>query len=264
VQVLYRVNLKVDDEARLEFITSSSQDPVHRGSFQLRTGAVIGLPASFYYHTVDDVECSSISVGQDSIDWNSAAGKELRHALVLSDKAKAFVIAREISYMKSFGVHVDTGLLTFCLLSAFVTGAVLNRKFLLTLRLKRWARFSVFSFIGTAWMFISIAVHDAIHCWYDNRVDKYAAKLRKAYAEGGVEYYNAVLRRNCALRTLLGSRGKKAYTYFGNVVSVWRNPSVQLTSRRDNLLKYLAEYGQEAEVWPPDVDNKEANTEVSL
>ena len=262
LQVLHRVNLSVDDEGRLDFFMSFRKDPVHLGSLQLRTGARIGLPGTFVCRTVDDVDCSSIWVWQEKVDWSSAAGEELRTALVLSDKAKAFAIAREIFYVKSFGVHLDTVMLCISMLSAYSTGAVLNQRALLSMRMKPWARFFVFSTIAVAWLFLSVAVRDAVHCKYDNSVDRAAAKLRKIYAEGGVEYYNAVLQRNRALRTLLGSRGSKEITFYGNNVSVWRNPSVQLTTRRDNLLKYLAEYEHEETAVEPDVDRKEANAEV--
>jgi len=260
LQVLDRVNLSVDDEARMDFFTSVVKDPVHKGSVQLRTGALIGLPSTFCYQTVDDVECDSILVGQEAVDWNSPAGEELRSALVLSDKAKAFVIAREIYYVKSFTVHLNTLLMSCSFVLSYVSGAMLNNRLLLTLRLKPWARFSVFSTIAVIWLFAYITLRDALHCSYDNKVDREAAKLRKIYAEGGVAYYDAVLRRNRALRTLLGSEGIRQYTIYGNVVSVWRNPSVQLTSRRDNLLKCLAEYERKETVESPDVDEKEADT----
>lgn len=258
LQVLHRINLSLDDEERLEFFTTFQKDVVHRGSLQLRTGALIGLPSTFCYRTVDDVECSSVVVGEKAVNWSSLAGEELLNALVLSDKAKAFVIAREIFDVKSFRVHLQTLLQSACLISVYITGGVLNERFLLTLRLKPWARFSVFSFIAAAWLLIYITLDDALHCRYDNSVDKAAARLRKIYAEGGVEYYDSVLKRNRALRTLLGSRGDKQFTYYGNIVSVWRNHTVQLTTRRDNLLKYLAEYkGQEETVVQPDFDQNE-------
>jgi len=247
-QVIHRVKLSVDDEERLDIFTSFPPDPIHRGSLQLRSGALIGLPSTFYYRTVDDIERHTILVGQEMVDWDSSAGEELQNALLLSDKAKAFVIARELFRAKSFTVHMDTFLQISCLLLAYYSGAWLNRRLLLTLRLKPWARFIVFSTIGAAWVSFYIMISDGLHCGNDNSVDKAAAKLRKAYAEGGVEYYEKVLRRNCALRTLLGSKGAKQYTRYGNVVSLWRNRGVQLTSRRDNLRKYLAQYDSEKTV----------------
>jgi len=257
LQVLHRIDLPINDEGRLEFFTSFPQDPVHKGSLQLRTGARIGLPSTFAYQTLDDVEHSLILVGDEKVDWSSTAGNELQNALVLSDKAKAFVIAREIYYTKSMTVQLNLILTTVCCGLAYITGSLLNDRFLLSLRLKPWARFSVFSTIASAWLLFFVVVDDALHCWYDNEVDRAAAKLREIYAQGGVDYYNAVLRRNRALRTLLGSAGQKQYTYYGNVVSVWRNPSVQLTSRHDNLLKYLAEYKKEVQ---PEDDETEPKT----
>jgi len=261
LQVLYRINLSIEDEERIDFFTSFPKDPLHKGSIQLRTGALIGFPSTFSYQTVDDVECSSILVGQEKVDWNTSAGEDLRNALVLSDKAKAFVIAREIFYAKSYGIHIDMLLQTCSLLLAYTTGSVLNESLMLTLRLKPWARFIVFSTIAAVWLLIFVVAKDAVHCSNDNSVDRSVAKLRKIYAEGGVEYYSSVLQQNRALRTLLGRGGTKQYTHYGNVVSVWRNPSIQLTTRRDKLMKYLEEYNEAQDaVVQQDVEQKEPNT----
>jgi len=252
----------MDDEERITFFTSFPKDPLHKGSTQLRTGALIGLPWTFSYRTVSDVDCSSILVGQETVDWDTPAAEDLRNALVLSDKAKAFVIGREISYVQSFSVHVDLVLQNCACLLAYYAGSVLNRRFLFTLRLKLWARCVVFSTVAVASLFTYIAVHDAVRCLYDNSVDKSIATLRRIYAEGGVEYYNAVLRQNRALRTLLGSNGAKQFTHYGNVVSLWRNPTVQLTSRRDKLLKYLAEYEKQDTALPHDDDLTQPDIKV--
>lgn len=254
------MDLSIDDEARLNFFTSYSWDPVHRGSLQLRTGVQIGLPFTFPYQSVDDVDHSSIFIGQEKVDWDSLAGEELQSSLVLSDKAKAFVIAREISYAQLFSVHIETVLQCFCLMLSYYSGQWLNRRMLLTLRLKLWARFLAFSTVGVTWLAMYLMLSDAFHCWHDNRADRTAAGLRKIYAEGGVEYYERVLQRNRTFRTLLGSRGNKMFTRYGNVVSLWRNRGVQLTARQDNLLKYLAEYEHEQheETISPD----EASTEA--
>jgi len=245
----------MDDEERITFFTSFPKDPLHKGSSQIRTGALIGLPWNFSCRTVSDLDCSSVLVGVDGkeVDWNTPAAEDLRNALVLGDRAKAFVIGREISYVQSFSVFVDLVLQNCFCLFAYYCGRLLNQTFMLTLRLKPWARFVTFSSVAVAWLLMYIAVDDAVHCWYDNKVDEAIAKLRKVYAEGGVEYYNAVLRQNCALRTLQGTEGARHFTRYGNVVSVWRNPTVQLTSRRDNLLKYLAEY-EEQDTVPRDAD----------
>jgi len=267
LQVLHRVDLSVEDEDSIEFFTCFLPDPFHKGSVQLRTGSLIGLPVTFSYKTADDVDKSSFSVRQEKVDWSSSRGEELQNALVLSDKAKAFAIAREIFYVKSFAVHWDTSLQTLSAMLAYLSGSFLNFRLMLTLRLKLWARFTVFSAVAVAWFAFYLTVDDAIHCWYDNRVDESAAKLRKIYAEGGVEFYEKMLQRNCAMRSLMGSRGPQFYTYYGNLVSVWRNRSVQLTSRRDNLVKYLAEYdhgniGDTGPVQTVDADTKESGTEV--
>jgi hypothetical protein len=128
----------------------------------------------------------------------------------------------------------------------------------LSRRFKPWSRFTAFALVGASWLLMYVQVNDALCCWRDNRADRKAASLTRAYAEGGVDYYESVLRRNKSLRTLLGSsEGPRQYTLFGNELSTIRNPHVQLTARRDNLVKYLKEYELEEESHETDSSESE-------
>jgi hypothetical protein len=246
---LRRIMLRPEDEAGLTFFMSICHDVVHKGTVKLRFGAVIGLPATFAYQHVDDINKAALNLNAQPIDWDSEPGRRFADSIVLSDRAKAFAIAREIKYSSSFFASVDTILRVAFGLGAYTTGFILNNRLKLQQRLKIWARGGFYSFIAVAWGMLYLVVIDTYACWTDNRVDREVAKLTRAYSEGGVEYYTKLLARNQALRVLMGpSEGSKKYTLYGNEIETWRRSHVQLTSRRDNLVKYLSEYQQKPEV----------------
>lgn len=241
-RVLQRFALKAEEEVDLQFFTCFASDPLHAGSLKIRFGAIIGLPGTFAYKDVADINKEELLLDQMAVDWNSANGETLLKSLVLSDKAKAFAIAREINFATFHQIHVETFMRSVFGVLAYSCGHILNKYFALDRRLKFWARFSLYSLIASAWFVLYVAVKDSYYCWQDNSADRKAAALSKAYAEGGVEYYNKVLSRNKALRALMVTTGPKRYTAYGNVVSTWRRDHVELTARRDNLQKYLIGY----------------------
>jgi len=234
--------LKAEEEIDLQFFSCFASEPLHKGSLKMKFGAIIGLPGTFAYNDVSDVKKDELLLDQHSVDWNSERGEALLKAIVLSDRAKGFAIAREINYARSYHLHVETFLRSlFCVL-AYSCGSIMNRLLKFNQRLRPWARFSTYSFIGAFWFLLYVVSADTYHCFRDNSADRKAAALNRLYAEGGVEYYTKLLARNQAIRTMMGSEGPKKYTAYGNVVSTWRRDHVQLTTRRDNVQSSLQKF----------------------
>lgn len=242
--MLQRILLKPEEEVGLEFFTSCRSDPHHLGSVKMRFGAYIGVPATFIYTSADEVDRDHLRIPQYTIDWTSDVGQALLNAIVLSDKAKEFAIAREINYAATYHLHIDTIMRCGFGILAYVSGSMLNGIFQLSRRLKVWARAGVFSFVAVTSGFLYLLASDAYFCWRDNSIDRKTAQLSQFYAEGGVEFYNKMLERNQALRTVLGARGPSLYTLYGNNVSTWRQPHTQISARRNKLIKHLEAYSK--------------------
>lgn len=240
--VLQRILLKAEEEANIDFFICYGSDPIHKGSVKLKFGAIVGLPAMFTYRDVNQVEKKELLLDERSINWNSTDGQNLLEAIVLSDKAKAFVIAREINYANSYQLHLENVMRCGFGCLAYSSGFLLNKMFYFSQRMKPWARFSFYSVVASTWFLLYLTIMDTYYCWQDNAVDKKTAHLTRTYAEGGVEYYEKLLARNRALRSIMGSEGQRKITPFGNIVSTWRRSHVQLTTRRDNLQMYLKNY----------------------
>lgn len=73
----------------------------------------------------------------------------------------------------------------------------------------------------------------------EDRVERNVAALGEEYVQGGVEYYEKILKRNIALRTLLGSQGEKRFTACGNDNTLFRTRTLPNTMRYDNMKKAL-------------------------
>ena len=64
---------------------------------------------------------------------------------------------------------------------------------------------------------------------------------------GGIEFYNKMLERNMALRSLMGLDGKKYYTPSGNAIRKRTLETVvHLTERRKNLIAHFEKYVEQA------------------
>ena len=244
-QIMTQLMLPVEEEAGLHLFVPYKNDPMHKGSLKLTTGALIGIPSSFNYTSIADVVAGEMTVGNVKVDWNSESGKQLANALLLSEDAKAFAVAREVQYAANYHVWVELALRSFFMCFAYMTGFQMNNHLNMQGRLKWWARGMVYTTVAASYGFLYLILSDTYTCSRDLRADRLAAKMGKNYAQGGVEYYVKILQRNQMLRRLLGSEGSNHYTLYGNVVSVYRFPKVDLTTRRDNLIAFVNDYNNE-------------------
>ena len=247
LQVFARAKLTADDEAGVELFTCYGHDPISKGSAFLRTGAIIGVPPTFYYSSPADIDKEKLCIGRKHIDWDTPVAKRLAQSVVLSDKAKAFGIARELMNTCSYHVYINGGLQSLFTLAAFSGGFYMNRKFFLRERMKMWGRLGIYGVLGVVSYTMYMLLSDTYNCFRENSADRRAARLGWAYAEGGVEFYSKALERNKALRELMGAEGSVMYTLHGNKAATLRNSTVQLTERKNAVEKYLLEFHEKEE-----------------
>ncbi len=236
--------MKAEEEVRLKFFTTFGHQLRHKGSVHLRTGAIIGVPSTFNYNSVLEVQLDKMQINNKPIDWESSAGNSLRAAVVLSDQAKQFAIAREVYYTNTQYVYVEAFLRTTFLFLAYGTGFAINRSLQLKQRMKLWGRLGLYGIIGSFYLFMYLTAVDTYKCHLDNYTDKKTAKLGVDYAKGGHEFYSKTLLRNQALLSIMGPEGAKMYTLYGNEAATWRRPHVQATTRKDNMLKFANNYNE--------------------
>lgn len=241
-KILVRMDIRAEEEVALKMFTCFGCDVLHRGSLKLRTGAIVGVPASFAYERPEDVNREKLIVNEKEVDWSSVAGSQLLESIILSKDAKVFAIAREIGYANTYHLWTDAILKSIFAYAAYATGFGINTKLHTRSTMKTWGRVGMYIFIAAVYSFLYLTISDTYYCNRDNRIDRKTARLNAVYARGGVEYYEKTLLRNCALRTLMGDSGAKLYTLYGNPQHIWRQPHVSPTNRRDNLVRYYKEH----------------------
>lgn len=235
------MNWDVTSLSNIKFFMGCGQDIFHKGCTYTSRGAVIGIPISFRYKSPTDVDRMHLRLNNEGIEWESDAGQKLLDSVVLSENARMFGLCRELHYCHSQHVHIKSGIVSLSALMAFFPGFLFNRMYKLRERTKLVFRLSMYSVCAGIGILFCASVIDRYNWHRDKRADRKAAEMSKDLCDGGVEFYSKQLQRNVAIRELMGAAGHKVYTPFGNEIhSVWRNPHVPLTTRKDyvqNILK---------------------------
>lgn len=178
--------------ANFRLLMSREIEMCHRGLINGKGGAIIGIPQTFLCHKVSDISswddiCKCYDI---TVEKSSESAKELGEALILSNKAKKFAIAREIFLAKSYHKFMQP---FFMFSSGFLTYTVwyyLEKP----LKSKALIRNSV-HMIG---ILLMVKLYLEMMIIYTRRlerkIDVQACKLEEDYAEGGIEFYNKLIK----------------------------------------------------------------------
>ncbi|XP_062055138.1 transmembrane protein 177 [Lepus europaeus] len=217
--------------------TTFTFQPVSAGSPRLPAGAVVGIPATFLGGLVTSTEQPVVVHGQ-RVDWQSPAGARLRDALTLSHDAQKFALAKEVVYLESSAAALQALPAPACLAATWALSVGAKQALGLyggPMNLR--AAFNLVAAVAgfVAYAFSTDSLTHALEAWLDRR----AASLSTAYAQGGVEFYEKILSGNLAVRSALGPRGEQLYTPSGNVVPRhwFRIKHLPYTTRRDSVLQ---------------------------
>lgn len=239
-EVLQASSLRKYRKGLIEFFTVAKMDTFVAGNTESRFGAIIGLPANFSYTSPDQVETALLAIAHtEEPRWSSREGQSLKKALVLSDKAQRFAIAREIYWANTYYVQVHAAALSLSILNAYFIGNLLNRRLGLCHRVPRKVRLVLYTVLAAFSGTMFLCIKDASSQYWDKQADKNAASMGPDYLQGGIEYYEKMLQRNRALRELMGEAGEKIYTSKGNINHWLRTPHLPLTYRLDTLREML-------------------------
>ncbi|XP_046421749.1 transmembrane protein 177 [Neodiprion fabricii] len=206
-------------------------DLIHAGSPNLRSGAIVGVPLSFDYEELKDIDDSTLVLQDKPVDWKSVAGQNLLSSLLLSEEAKKFAIAQKVLRCQSHEIWVNCILPMLCTAFAY---AIAQRANVMLDSLYRppIVRICLYSFVGMFSIATWGALKDFSTIQYDNECDEELCKLGKDYIKGGQEYYGKILERNVALRSLLGDYGAKLYSVSGNQRFFLRQKGMPLVYRK--------------------------------
>ncbi|KAF2359083.1 hypothetical protein FHG87_010165 [Trinorchestia longiramus] len=192
-------------------------------------GCWLGVPEYFKYF--DGCPPSNrTKVNNRPVPWQEPAGQKLKDSLSISDDAKQFAIARETLLIcqdepdKCF-VHT---------LGNLSLSAAVARSLYLHLNLSAHPlvvtgiMYSVVFSIGASFWFV---LNDYLAVQAERTADSAAALLGERYVRAGVEYCDSIVRRNQALRDLMGKDGDSIYTACGNEQTSLRMRHVPIVER---------------------------------
>lgn len=236
-------DMQISDKSRrlIKPFTVFGYDMFHAGCTQTTTGAIIGIPSNFGYDSTSDVDRAHVLVNLDQVSWGSEAGKDLLSAMVLSEEAQKFAIGREIAYAQTLYVYMNSAFPAIVIISMYAFTTNCNNRLGLfgkpfALRAILYSLVGLFGFGSWAFMKDFTTVH------YETQVDKEMCALGESYIKGGIEFYSKLLKRNIALRKLMGKKGEKLYTATGNDQYMMRQLHQPLTLRKEYCELQLQEF----------------------
>lgn len=147
--------------------------------------------------------------------WGSDAGELFQDSLVLSENAQKFAIARELSHLNTNYVYHFGLISCFALQFQYAMSAYLSHKTYGRFKPKSY-RYTLYSLVGVFTYGVWSAATDTLTKYYEERADAKASQLGINYAKGGAEFYTKLARRNIAAREMMGVKGEKLFTKYGN------------------------------------------------
>jgi hypothetical protein len=234
--VLQDMHIAKRKKPDIQFFKVVGDEPFHAGCLEMAFGSIVGLPHNFSYKSVDTVPKDEINALRQPVKWDTKPGRKLLESLVLSEKAKKFAIAREMYYTDSH--HIS--FMVVASIAAITTGCVIGE---IIIKAKKYqmmekppfVRVILYGFCFFFGAFNYIFVKDGLQTYYDVKSDKRAAMMGDEYFDGGIEYYSQMLKRNKALRKLMGQQGQAYFNSEGDLRTLWRTPTLPLKNRIDRI-----------------------------
>ncbi|XP_042233029.1 transmembrane protein 177-like isoform X2 [Homarus americanus] len=233
----------------ISLYTAYGFDIFRAGSTKVSSGGILGIPVNFEYSTIDEFVHTGITVNNEPVPWSTPEGESLKQSLVLSKDAKKFAIAREITSLSTLEPFANGAFTAAIVGMVYMMSSGVNARFNFyakprSLRVMLYGLVSLFGYA-----FWSLG-KDVSTVQYEASADRAAADVGEKYATGGLEYYEKVLQRNVALRSLMGTEGDKLYTAYGNDQVLIRTKHIPFSLRRAYLKTRVEEYRKSTEGTP--------------
>ncbi|XP_071802887.1 transmembrane protein 177-like [Asterias amurensis] len=200
-----------------------------RGLAWLPNGVQFGLPAIL----TDDPDLSSKRFSEPIKKADKEVSESFLNALCLSESARKFAIAREIFKTKRNATAFSV-LLAPAVTAVNFCGVFAAHVFVPLPLITNIPVVGVFFFI--LYQFMMGVTNER----EDLTADEKVSQLGEEYVRGGVEFYEKTIQKNIALRKIMGRRGEKMYTYYGNeTAGLTYSSGANNTQKRDKLKKKL-------------------------
>ncbi|KAI5642711.1 hypothetical protein NE865_05237 [Phthorimaea operculella] len=225
-------------------------DLFHAGSSFSKFGMAVGIPVNFTYKSLADIQKDAIQVNLKKVDWESETGKKLADALILPEKVQKFAICREILMTQNNKAMYEAVYPFTCVFLVYNFAQVLNKRLNLYAAVPpvRGIMYSILGLFGLGTYFL---MKDMTEVYYESEADKKLCELGEDFIESGVIFYDKLLKRNQALRELMGKEGEKKYSKLGNENFFLRQPRIALVHRKmffESKLKEIRKENSDSEL----------------
>lgn len=225
-------DLKLPDDVRnvIKPFSVFGFDVFQAGTLGAKHGALLGIPTNFSSTTEKLYE--DLRIKDEQLDWSRQDSTAFLSSLALSENAKRFAIAREILRIQAEEPRSNSLRLAVIVAVLWSLYNAITLRFQLRNRNVIFCRTLYVSFAllgGILWFGIT----DYYSYRLDSVHDRILCDLGVEYVRGGQEFYEKLLMRNRALRSLLQTSGERRYTANGNEKTFIRQKHVPITHRKD-------------------------------
>ncbi|XP_055086586.1 transmembrane protein 177 isoform X2 [Periophthalmus magnuspinnatus] len=244
LEALFQQDYGVVSPQKFSPFASFGFHPVGAGLPLLPSGVRVGIPANFNSSEEDTTGITdrTIFINGRAVDWSSATGSALRHALLLSEHAQKFALAREVARLDGYLPVMSAAVAPVCVGGVWVYSVLLKQLFRLhSGPVVFRAAVNALSLCLGAVSYLLCS--DAVGQFVDYSSDRRAAAVSPHYANGGVEFYDKILSRNRTLRSLMGQKGEEMYAPNGNLfpANLLQLKHVPYTARRDGIRAMISQ-----------------------
>ncbi|KAF5280546.1 hypothetical protein FQR65_LT00297 [Abscondita terminalis] len=223
--------LEANDKKQYQPFMVFGFDIFSAGTSYSRFGVIVGLPDNFTYIDKDYIEKSKIQLLESSIPWETEEGNLLLKSLTMSDLGQIYAIAREIRMRQTPKYFIDVISSIAMFTVAYGAGSYCNSRFNLYTK-SRIIRMTMYAALGTLAYLNYIFVKDTSQLYYERKTDEYLINKSPVFREGGREFYESIINRNIALRSLMGKLGEHNYSPMGNENYFIRQRHLPLVQRK--------------------------------
>ena len=203
---------------------------------------VVGVPKNFFCSNFLEFEKINVRFNNNKNRMGRQGPNErkLLQAMIMSNSAQKFAVASHVLFIKQNWAILKSLIPSFFVLVGYVL--CVHGPRLLFARGKPVSLLLIYQTTIACLlvtMFLCKASKSTFMQWMVNSIDKEAASLSKDHAEGGIEYLQKLRERNMAQRTLLGKKGEKLFTAYGNHKDglIFNRYGPPLTEREKKLVK---------------------------
>lgn len=240
-EVLDDMSVPQSDRERIQLFNVYDIDTFHAGALWSKYGALIGVPANFEYTDPESVTERTVSFQNVQYVYDIDAGRQFRTALVLSENAQKFAIARKVFAIKEYDLIYKVANIFTDVWAGLVIYEILCKRYK-NLKKDKYLRFALIGIITAAVYVAWLFSRDAVDDYREVEINKKIVKLGPKYIEGGVEYYEKLSSRNKALRILWGSKGTYFFKTNGNETSWFHRKRTTITNQIEYFNRILRSF----------------------